>query len=81
MIPSSILGVALVAAALGPGYVYVRVARQKRPRGSQSQAAELVEMLVIGALLSITSAGIILSGGKATGFLDTAALAKNFRLS
>jgi hypothetical protein len=78
VIPTSILGVALVAAALGPGYVYVRVAREKRPRGSQSQSAELVEMLVIGALLSVASAGIVLSIGKATGYLDTAALAADF---
>jgi Family of unknown function (DUF6338) len=78
VIPTSILGVALVAAALGPGYVYVRVAREKRPRGGQSQAAELVEMLVIGALLSIVSAGVVLSIGKVTGYLDTKALAKDF---
>jgi hypothetical protein len=78
VIPTSILGVALVAAALGPGYVYVRVAREKRPRGSQSQAAELVEMLVIGALLSVVSAGIVLSIGRATGYLDTGALARDF---
>jgi Family of unknown function (DUF6338) len=78
VIPTSILGVALVAAALGPGYVYVRVAREKQPRGSQSQSAELVEMLVIGALLSVASAGIVLSVAKETGYLNTAALAADF---
>jgi hypothetical protein len=78
VIPSSILGVALAAAALGPGYVYVRVARQKKPRGNQSQAAELVEMLVIGALASVVAGGIILVAGKATDFLDTDQLAADF---
>ncbi|MGA8744326.1 MAG: DUF6338 family protein [Solirubrobacterales bacterium] len=78
MIPSSILGVALVAAALGPGYVYVRLARKKMPRGSQSQVGELVEMLVIGALFSVVAAGIVLSFSKASGFLDTNALADDF---
>jgi len=78
VIPNSILGVALVAAALGPGYVYVRLVRKKKPRGSQSQVAELVEMLVIGALASVASAGVVLSLAKASGFLDVDALAKDF---
>lgn len=67
-----------MAAALGPGYVYVRVARSKRPRGNQSQVAELVEMLVIGALASVASAGAVLVVGKLTKLLNTGQLAEDF---
>lgn len=52
MIPNTPLGLVLFLAALGPGYVYIRIAEQRRPRPDRSGLLEAVELAVIGALAS-----------------------------
>jgi len=78
VIPQTLLGLAAIAASLGPGYLYVRRAGRHRPRPDQSQLGDAVEMLVIGAMLSLASAGIVLALGEAIGALNTVKLSADF---
>ena len=74
MIPGTLLGLVALAAALGPGYLFVRRAERHHNRPSQSQLGELVEMVVIGGAASLAAAGIVLGAARFHGFIDTAAL-------
>jgi Family of unknown function (DUF6338) len=60
VIPATLLGVVLLAAALGPGYLYVRYATDRQPRREQTQLQELIEMFVIGGVASVISAAVVL---------------------
>jgi Family of unknown function (DUF6338) len=77
VIPATLLGLALLAAALGPGYLYVRYASDRKPRRDQSPLQEMIEMLVIGGLAAVLSGSVILILGDATGWIDTSAIADN----
>lgn len=70
MIPGTLLGLVALAAALGPGYLYFRRAERHRTRPAQSQLGELVEMVVIGGLLSLVGAAVILIAIDLTGWVD-----------
>jgi hypothetical protein len=74
VIPGTLLGLVALAAALGPGYIYVRRAELHRGRPRQSQLGELVEMVVVGGGMSLLAAGAVLIAIDATGFVDTDAL-------
>jgi Family of unknown function (DUF6338) len=74
LIPGTLLGLVALAAALGPGYLFVRRAERHHNRPAQSQLGELVEMVVIGGAASLLAAGIILGAARFHGFIDTAAL-------
>jgi hypothetical protein len=52
VIPSTTLGLVVFLAALGPGYLYLRVAEQRTARASRSGLVEAVELVVVGALAS-----------------------------
>lgn len=71
MIPGTLLGFVALAAALGPGYLYVQRAERHRTRPIQSQLGELVEMVVVGGVLSLVAGGIVLTFVDATGCIDT----------
>ena len=58
MIPDTALGLILTVAALGPGYVYLRVAELRNVRPERSALIEAIELAVVGALCS-TSALLI----------------------
>lgn len=59
MLPANFVGLLLLLAALAPGYVYVRVAEQRRSRPDRSALLETAEFLVIGAA-STTVAVLVL---------------------
>lgn len=77
MIPGTLLGLVALAAALGPGYLYVRRAELHHNRPVQSQLGELVEMVVIGGAASLLAAGVVLGICHSRGYLDTAQLHKD----
>lgn len=52
MIPSTALELVVFLAALGPGYLYIRVAEQRANRPERSGLVEAVELVVIGAFAS-----------------------------
>jgi hypothetical protein len=52
VIPGTALGLVLAVAALGPGYVYLRVAERRSARPERSSLLEAVELAVVGALAS-----------------------------
>jgi hypothetical protein len=61
VIPTTLLGLAVLAAGLGPGYLFVRVEERRRPRIERSQLLEVAELLFIGGLASTTAALAVLS--------------------
>jgi hypothetical protein len=74
VIPGTFLGLVALAAALGPGYLYVRRAELHHNRPVQSQLGELVEMVVIGGACSLVAAGAVLGVAHSKGWIDTAKL-------
>jgi hypothetical protein len=74
VIPGTFLGLVALAAALGPGYLYVRRAELHHNRPVQSQLGELVEMVVIGGACSLIAAGAVLGVVHSKGWIDTAKL-------
>jgi hypothetical protein len=77
LIPSTLLGLILLLAGIGPGYVFVREAERREPRIERSQLLEAAELLVVGAVLSTAAALVVLIITQATGALDLEALANN----
>jgi hypothetical protein len=64
----------LLAAALGPGYLYVRYATDRQPRREQNQLEDLIEMFVIGGVASVVSGAVVLILADAVSALDLGAL-------
>lgn len=77
MISNTLLGLVVVAASLGPGYIYVRVAERREPRYERTQLLEAAELVVIGALASSIAALVVLSVTDSINFIDTEALARD----
>ncbi len=67
MIPGTALGLVLTVAALGPGYIYLRVAERRHARPERSGLLEGVELAVVGALASIASLLVVGVVADATG--------------
>lgn len=61
MIPDTLLGLLLFAGTIGPGYVWVRVAEQRRPREQRSNILEAAELAFVGILTTGLSALVVLS--------------------
>jgi len=74
VIPGTFLGLVALAAALGPGYLYVIRAELQHNRPVQSQLGELVEMVVIGGACSLIAAGAVLGVARSKDWIDTAKL-------
>jgi hypothetical protein len=55
VIPGTALGLVLTVAALGPGYIYLRVTERRSARPERSGLLEAVELAVVGALASTTA--------------------------
>jgi Family of unknown function (DUF6338) len=55
VIPSTLLGLLVFAASIGPGYIYVRIEEQYRLRATRSALLEAAELLSIGGFTSILS--------------------------
>lgn len=77
MIPSTLLGLVVLAASIGPGYVWVRVAEARVPRGPRTQLLEIAELIVIGGLSSTVAFLGVLSfaSWSSVSWIDTDALA------
>jgi hypothetical protein len=59
--PTTLVGLAFFVASLGPGFVYLRVAERRRPTPERSALAEAVEMVILGAAISLLSALLVLA--------------------
>jgi hypothetical protein len=77
VIPSSVLGLVVVAAALGPGYVFVRIEERRRPRPTRSTLLETAELLIIGGFASTMAFAAVAAVAAHTRWLDEEKLAKN----
>jgi hypothetical protein len=77
VLPSTILGVLLAVAALGPGFLYVSVAERAQPRPQRSTLFEAVEMAVLGATSTLVALLATVAVAEATNSLDFDALARN----
>lgn len=66
------LGLVVLAASIGPGYVWVRVAETRVPRGARTQLLEVAELIIIGGLFSTLGFLAVLSLAP---WIDTDALA------
>lgn len=75
MIPSTVLGLVVLAAALGPGYVFVRVEERRRARPARSALLETAELIVIGGLASTTAFAVVAAAATQWGWLDERQLA------
>ena len=53
MIPDTVLGLLVIAASLGPGYLFVRLGELRNPRPSRSTLLELVELVATGGTFTI----------------------------
>jgi len=74
MIPSSLLGVVLFVAAVGPGYLYVRKAEQYSPPEKRTPLREAAELLVIGALTSLIAATVVFVAARAAQVVNSQTL-------
>ena len=75
MIPSTVLGLVVLAAALGPGYIFVRVEERRRPRPERSALLETAELIVIGGLASTLAFAAVAGVTAHTRWLDEKKLA------
>jgi hypothetical protein len=76
VIPSSIAGVLVFLASVGPGYVYVRIRENWRPYVERTPLREAAQIVVAGSLATVAGVVVTLNVGKALNFLDTNALAE-----
>jgi hypothetical protein len=75
--PTTLLGLVIFAASLGPGYIYERVAELRRPHTDRSALVESVEMVVIGSAFSLLAAMVVIAVANATGWLSVDRLVDN----
>lgn len=76
MLPDTLVGLLVFAAAAGPGYFYVRLSQVRSPRHTRTTLEEAAEFVVFGALASAVGVLLALSLGKVTGLLDVAAISR-----
>lgn len=69
-IPNNLLSLAILVASAGPGYVYFKVAEQRRPTVEKSQFFEVVELFVIGFAATVASALIVVPFADLCGLLS-----------
>jgi hypothetical protein len=74
VIPATVAGLLAFAAAVGPGYLFVRLTERRRPRRRYTPLEESAEILVVGALATSIGVLAVLALSDVTGLLDTVAL-------
>lgn len=74
MIPSTLVGLLLFAASLGPGYFYVRETERRVARAERSQLLEAVELVIISSLVTTIVSMLVLAGARTIGLIDTGVL-------
>jgi hypothetical protein len=77
VIPNTVLGLVVIAAALGPGYVFVRIEERRRPRPKRSGLLETAELVVIGGFFSTMAFAVVAAFSSHWGWLDQRKLAKD----
>jgi hypothetical protein len=74
VIPTTLAGVVLFLAGIGPGLFYVRQEESRVARGERSALLEVVELLVIGAVVTTLWAAIVWLIARETGWIDPTSL-------
>ena len=74
MLPGTLLGLVVFAAAAGPGYLYVRLSRAREPRYERTSLEEAAEFVVFGALSSGFAILLTLGLAEDIGFLNSGAI-------
>ena len=69
MIPSSVTGLVVFLASVGPGYVYVRVAERWRPYRERTGLREAAEIVVSGSLATLVGVVVALLVARVTDLL------------
>ena len=69
MIPSSVTGLVVFLASVGPGYVYVRVAERWRPYRERTVLREAAEIVVSGSLATLVGVVVALLVARITNLL------------
>jgi hypothetical protein len=59
-VPESVVGLLLLFAALGPGFVWVRVAERRTAQPERSPLLETAQLVSVGGLCSLASAALML---------------------
>jgi hypothetical protein len=77
VIPTTLLGLLVFAASVGPGFVYVRIAERHKLRVTRSALLEAGEVLSVGGFTSLVSLLIWVFVGEETGWLDPKRFAKD----
>jgi hypothetical protein len=76
VIPSTLLGIIIFAASVGPGYLYVSIVDRYRPPVERTALRETAELVVIGALATTLGVAVALVLGDVTALLNNNKLAK-----
>jgi len=74
VIPNSVFGLLVVAASLGPGYLFVRIAERRNPRPTRSSLLEIAELVSVGGSCAAISLLIALVVAQKTGRVDLRAI-------
>jgi hypothetical protein len=75
LVPSTVLGIVAFVAAVGPGYLYVRLAERREPQQERTRLKEAAELTVIGALASMVGLSVALAIGREISLIDVNVLA------
>jgi hypothetical protein len=70
VIPSTLVGLVLFAASIGPGYVYVRVAERREPRQERSPLLEAAELVFVGVIATSTAVLLGIQLAESTDLID-----------
>jgi hypothetical protein len=75
VIPTSLLGLVVFAASIGPGVIWIWVAERRQPREKRSQLMEAAELVFVGGLFSTISFFAVLYVGDRIGQIHPEELA------
>jgi hypothetical protein len=74
VIPNTVFGLLVLAASLGPGYVFVRVAERREPRPARSSLLEIAELVTVGGSCSAVTLMVGLIVAHWLGWVDLSRL-------
>lgn len=80
MIPGTLLGLAVLAACIVPGFVFISVAERRRTQIPRSSLVEATELLGIGAITSLVSVALVAGLARGIHLYDAKELADRPRL-
>jgi hypothetical protein len=80
LIPSTLLGVLVFGASIGPGYVFLRISEPRRYRPNRSALLETAELVSVGGFTSIIALLIALLVAGRSGWFDIHSFGANDRV-